>query len=437
MIETTNLHTRRDLLRAGFGTLLAFSATLRCPRVVSADAQQALRIADHLSPRNAHRPLRPHTLYIVLHTTEGAESGSLDKVWRQGETHYFVKTDGGILRIIDREKIATHAGRSIWDGHRNIDDYSIGIEVVGYHDRDITDAQTLALRELLRQLKDIYGITDKQVLTHSMVAYGCPNRFFRRDHRGRKRCGMIFARPDVRSRLGLAPGPEHDADVEAGRLIVGDAELYAFLFGHKSAAAAGAAAHAPAPSVQANQTPTESNTVSRDWTPWHIARERYDRPETIYTFPDGKQLRGDQIQNWNKIPDGTRVQVTEGGEELSKPGFLEIGKNGDSARALAGDTFDQATTIYFLPNGLVRTGQDFRSTAASRSLLDHLPPGTRVLVGYVSGGYVLSRRPPSRIAGIRWNYPSTYYRFPDGRIVSGDEIDDTAIPARTRVFYRN
>jgi hypothetical protein len=129
--------------------------------------------------------------------------------------------------------------------------------------------------------------------------------------------------------------------------------------------------------------------------------------------------------------------VTEGGEELPKPGFLEIGKNGDSARALAGDTFDQATTIYFLPNGFVGTGHDLKSTAASRSLLDHLPPGTRILVGYVNGGYVQSRRPPSRIAGIRWNYPSTYYRFPDGRIVSGDEIDDTAIPARTRVFYRN
>ena len=437
MTDTTKRPTRRDLLRAGLGTLLVFPAILRCRWSVSADAQRELKIADYLSPRNAHRPLRPHTLYIVLHTTEGAESGSLDKVWRQGETHYFVKSDGSVLRIIDRDKIATHAGRSMWEGHRNIDDYSIGIEVVGYHDRNITDAQTSALRQLVRQLKDICGIADKRVLTHSMVAYGCPNRFFRRDHRGRKRCGMIFARPDVRSRLGLDPGPEHDVDVEAGRLIVGDTELYAFLFGHKSVAAAGAGAHAPIPNVRTDQTPPESNTVSRDWTPWHIARERYDRPETIYTFPDGKQLRGDQIQNWNKIPEGTRVQVTEGGEELSKPGFREIGKNGDSARALAGDTFDQATTIYFLPNGIVGTGQDFKSTAASRSLLDHLPTGTRVLVGYVSGGYVLSRRPPSRIAGIRWNYPSTYYRFPDGRIVSGDEIDDTAIPARTRIFYRN
>jgi N-acetylmuramoyl-L-alanine amidase len=258
MTETTKRPTRRDFLRAGFGTLLAFSTTLRCRWVVSADAQRGLRIADHLSPRNAHRPLRPHTLYIVLHTTEGADSGSLDKVWRQGETHYFVKSDGGVLRIIDRDKIATHAGRSIWEGHRNIDDYSIGIEVVGYHDRDITDAQTSALRELLRQLKGTYGITDKRVLTHSMVAYGNPNRFFRRDHRGRKRCGMIFARPDVRSRLGLDPGPEHDADVEAGRLIVGDAELYSFLFGHKSVAAAGAGAHAPALNIRTNQTPPES-----------------------------------------------------------------------------------------------------------------------------------------------------------------------------------
>ena len=60
-----------------------------------------------------------------------------------------------------------------------------------------------------------------------------------------------------------------------------------------------------------------------------------------------------------------------------------------------------------------------------------------MLVGYVYGGYVQSSRPPSSIAGIKWNYPSTFYRFPDGRIVSGDEIDRSAIPARTLIFYQN
>ncbi|MEJ2082822.1 MAG: peptidoglycan recognition family protein [Acidobacteriota bacterium] len=109
----------------------------------------SLDIRNHYSPRNRVRPKRPYTWYIVLHTTEGGETGSLRKVWRRGETHYFVTKNGRVYRVVDKSKIATHAGRSMWDGHGPIDNYSIGIEVVGYHDRDITDAQYRAVRELL------------------------------------------------------------------------------------------------------------------------------------------------------------------------------------------------------------------------------------------------------------------------------------------------
>ncbi|MBZ5498809.1 MAG: N-acetylmuramoyl-L-alanine amidase [Acidobacteriia bacterium] len=437
MGTTAEKTTRRELMRLGLGAILTLPAALRRAEAAGTSAATELKITDHLSPKNKRRPLRPHTLYIVLHTTEGAEAGSLDKLWRRGEAHYFVETNGRVLRIIDRAKIATHAGRSMWEGHRNIDNYALGIEVVGYHDREINEAQYAALGDLLRMLQRTYRIADKRVLTHSMVAYGRPNRFHLNDHRGRKRCGMIFARADVRLKLGLAAKPEHDADVEARRLVVADAELYHFLYAPGPvASAAAASARAPAPAVQ---VPAESNLVSRNWTPWHIARERYNQPDTTYVFPDGRKLRGDQIQDWNRIPEGTRVLVAEGESENepSMEGFLEIGKDGDSAQALAGEVFDRESTIYFLPNGLIRTGRDLRSSKASQALLDRLPQGTRVLVGYIYGGYVRSRRPPSSIAGIKWNYPSTFYRFPDGRIVSGDEIDDAAIPAHTLIFYQN
>jgi hypothetical protein len=189
--------------------------------------------------------------------------------------------------------------------------------------------------------------------------------------------------------------------------------------------------------VPAVQVPAESNIITKNWTPWNIARERYDQPDTIYAFPDGKRLRGDQIQDWNKIPEGTRVQVAENENEQPMVGFLEIGKDGDTTRALAGDAFDRETTIYFFPNGLIRTGRDLKSDKTTRVLLDRPPQGTRVLLGYIYGGFVRSRRPPSSIAGIKWNYPSTIYRFPDGRIASGDEIDDSAIPVRTLIFYQH
>ena len=117
-------------------------------------------------------------------------------------------------------------------------------------------------------------------------------------------------------------------------------------------------------------------------------------------------------------------------------GFLEIGKDGDTARAVAGKAYAGATTIYFFPDGLIRTGAELRKRRSTRALLNKAPKGTRVLVGYIYGGHVKTRRPPSSIAGKKWNYPSTFYRLPDGRMLNGDDIDVSDIPGGTLVFYQ-
>lgn len=534
-----------------------------------------LDIADQLSPLNRTRPVRPHTRYIVLHTTEGKDVGSLNKLVRHGEAHYFVALSGKVYRIIDKAKIAKHAGRSMWEGRSTIDNHSIGIEVSGYHNHDITAAQYEALRELIRQVKSIYGIPDDRVLTHSMVAYGVPNRFHDENHRGRKRCGMIFADPKVRAKLGLKSAPDHDEDVMAGRLKVADKELYQFLFatakakpallaqgdettppppdvdaglevasaaepavetvevassqapseppegvGDAPVAAGGATDGAPVAVVAANATPrrnpdsagaaplaaggaergapaseavakpampktkeppaapageapaakpaatpakkpvatpakkvpapakkpakTDPATVKMPSEPpfidsrhtaWQIARERYDSPSTIYEFPDGRRFNGGQIKDWGRIPSGTRVTLGDADDEGAFEGFLEIGKDGNTPRALAGKAYASKTTIYFFPNGMVRTGAELQKGRSYRSLFQKPPKGTRLLVGYVYGGSVKQRRPPAAIAGVKWNYPSTYYRYPDGRILSGDDVNDKSIPVGTLVFY--
>jgi|WetSurSiteA1Bulk_404760.scaffolds.fasta_scaffold08448_4 N-acetylmuramoyl-L-alanine amidase len=426
--------TRRDIMRIA-AALLFVPATVISP--FPARANQ-LRIENRYSPLNKKRPRRPNTRYIVLHTTEGDEEGSLRKIVRFGEAHYCVGISGRIYRIIDKAKIAKHAGRSMWEGRSSVDKHSIGVEVVGYHNKDISDDQYAALRELLRQLKGVYRISDKNILTHSMVAYGRPNRFHNDNHRGRKRCGMIFARPDVRARLGLESKPAFDADVKAGRLRVGDRELYSFLFsaGPKATlvAAAGKPVASPAPPIE---TPSESSIIGANWTAWNIARERYNDSSTVYLFPNGRRFYGDQIQDWARIPAGTRVLLTEMEDTQPFEGFLEIGKDGDTPQALAGTAYAKATTIYFFPDGLIRTGAELKKRRSTRKFLDDSPKGTRVLVGYVYGGHVRTRRPPSSIAGEKWNYPSTYYRYPDGNMLNGDEIDVASVPAGTLVFYQD
>ncbi|MDP8213776.1 MAG: N-acetylmuramoyl-L-alanine amidase [Candidatus Euphemobacter frigidus] len=381
-----------------------------------------MEITSYYSPRNRERPLRSRTDYIILHTTEGPARGSLRKVRRNGETHYFVNTDGHVYRIISKERVAFHTGRSMWGGKTNLDNRSLGIEVVGYHNKNITTAQYQALRELLRQLQSIYHIPDERVLSHSMIAYGVPNTWHKHSHRGRKRCGMLFARESVRKKLGLDKKPRYDPDVKAGRLVVGDPYLAKVLYGREREVKTGVGRF----------TADNANIIAAGRTAWDIAGDRYNSAGVLYRFPDGKELRGDQIIAWKKLTAGTIVVLGERQRENELEQIKVIGWDGKSAREIAGDEYDNRATIYFLPDGRIRRGDEL-----TKSELAALPVKTRLLVGYIDGGYITARRSAFDICGSRWKLPDTFYRFSDSSIVSGSQITDKAIPEQTRIFFRN
>lgn len=184
------------------------------------------------SPRNPERKIRQSTELIVLHTTEAPAKSSLNKLSERGEAHFCVTEEGQIYRIVDRDREAFHAGRSMWNGKEDVDKFSIGIECVGYHDKPMPPAQIAAIRDLVAELKAMYRLGDSQVVCHSHVAYGAPNKWQKRNHRGRKRCGMLFAMPSVRAQLNLKTKPKLDRDVQARRLTVGDEYLSKVLYGN-------------------------------------------------------------------------------------------------------------------------------------------------------------------------------------------------------------
>ena len=157
-------------------------------RAAGVDASDRYR-----SPRNPERKIRKTTELIVLHTTEAAERGSLNKLSERGECHFCVTESGAIYRIVDRDREAFHAGRSMWNGKEDVDKFSIGIECVGHHDKAMPVVQLKAIRDLVKDLKAMYSIPDDRVVCHSHVAYGAPNKWQKKKHRGRKRCGMLFA----------------------------------------------------------------------------------------------------------------------------------------------------------------------------------------------------------------------------------------------------
>ena len=354
------------------------AVTLMCLSVLDASAFSFW--SGYTSGYNRTRPLRPSTGYIILHTTEGGSKGALRKLSDLGEAHYLVAENGHIYRILDDRKLAYHAGRSMWQGRENLDQYSVGIEVAGYHNIPINESQCRALRELLDQLKQKYGITDDRVLTHSMVAYGAPNRWRPYSHRGRKRCGMQFADTGMRQRLGLFRKPLTDPDVVAGRVKVGDAYLAQKLYG-----------------------PTWAQQLPRPGPPDYTAAGIYAKPAA-----------GVAAAQRPAAPSRALRMISQAGQ---------------SPASLVGDIYDDAETLYIYPSGNVMKG-----SLLSDGSFQVLPAGTRILVGYGYCGRVTPQRSPPQVCGSRWSDGQTLYLLPNGSFRKGDAFAIAAVPKNTMVF---
>lgn len=385
----------------------------------------------YLSPRNKERARRDSTQFIILHTTEGEAKPSLRKLSKNGEAHYCVDRDGKVYRIVDRSRVAYHCGVSMWRGRRNLDDVSIGIEVVGYHDRALTSKQYAALRALVLELQQIYGVKDANVMPHAQVAYGTPNRWHPRSHRGRKRCGMGYATPAVRKLLGLGERWLSDPDVKAKRLVVGDAYLAQVLYAKNGDSLL--PYRLPTAKAKAKPTPEAAGprtyVIQKGQTAWDVARDAYNAAGTTYVFPSGARLTGDKIKNWEGIVAGTRVILGVADAEGSPVQTLAKGAH---PRSLVGEAVFADDTWYVRP-----TGGCVQGSKLNAKTLAAMPPGTQILVGYARGGPVTSRRLPSQICPTQWDAPDTFYLIPGKTLQPSGDIDMRRVPPGTFVFYRN
>ena len=130
------------------------------------------------SPNHNERSAPPDML--LLHYT-GMVSGeaALERL-RDPEakvsSHYLVEEDGRIFALVQEERRAWHAGVSFWRGERDINDRSIGVEIVnpghefGY--RPFPSAQVAAVIDLLGDVRARWAIPDNRILGHSDVAPG-------------------------------------------------------------------------------------------------------------------------------------------------------------------------------------------------------------------------------------------------------------------------
>ena len=222
------LHVSRIMVAVALATV---SALAQC----DVD-ESALDVSNlYLSPCNNEHKIRTSTELVVLHITEAPAHFALARLSKRGGVHYCITEEGIIYRIVDHNRETFHAGRSMWNGKEDVDKSSIGIACVGFHDKAMGDVQLKATRDLVKALQRMYNIPDDGVVCHGQVAYAAPNKWQSENHRGRTRCGMLFAMPEVRAQLGLVRRPAFDADVRAKRLVADDDDLQRVLYGNGDA----------------------------------------------------------------------------------------------------------------------------------------------------------------------------------------------------------
>ncbi len=389
------------------------------------------KIIDHqsrLNPKFKKVP-RKQTLYVIVHTSELGLSATLRVVARGkrlksgrstpgGHANYVIARDGTTYRMVNKRFRADHAGLSMWNGRQDISSVSIGIELVGYHNAPLTDAQYRSVGLLIKILQKVYGLSDPAVLTHSQVAFGRPNPWFSKDHRGRKRCAKNFDR----DRAGLGPTVDQDPDVRAGRLLP-DPYLADLFYAPGPAVAARVAATGPVPGL-----------ISKERTAWAIAGEEYDCSTTVYVLPNGRRLAGDQIADamgWHLLPVNTRVLLNQEERHAENPAPENpIKRITDrmTAWSHAGPAYKFDSTIYFLPFGAVQPGSRIFDW-------DDLPLNTRLIVGYQGPFVITGNKTAYRIAGQKYKARTTVYYLPPGQVKTGAEISNFGrLPKGTQLY---
>ncbi len=140
-----------------------------------------MNILHRPSPNFNDRPIDKEGMIdtIIIHYTAMPCDTSLDRLCdksAQVSAHYLIDEDGSLYQMVADNKRAWHAGVSYWQGRDNVNDNSIGIELVNLgHEYGYTDfptEQIAVLCELLGRLTARYDVVASKIVGHSDIAPG-------------------------------------------------------------------------------------------------------------------------------------------------------------------------------------------------------------------------------------------------------------------------
>ena len=138
-----------------------------------------MKIYNYYSPNfnNKKRPLNSIKTIIIHYTGMQSERESIKKLCSpksKVSCHYLINRNGQIFNLVKDKNIAWHSGKSMWGKHKNLNNRSLGIELVNKGHRhgyqSFTKIQILKLIKLCKYLKKKYRIKNKFILGHSDIA---------------------------------------------------------------------------------------------------------------------------------------------------------------------------------------------------------------------------------------------------------------------------
>lgn len=130
------------------------------------------------SPNQDARPAGVRPSLVILHYTGMASAGAAIARLRDPaakvSAHYVIDEDGSLISLVPEARRAWHAGIAGWRSLSDINNHSIGIELVNPgHDlgyRPFPKAQIAALVALGAELRDRHALPPEAVIGHSDVA---------------------------------------------------------------------------------------------------------------------------------------------------------------------------------------------------------------------------------------------------------------------------
>ena len=113
---------------------------------------------------------------VIIHAT-ATESKESPLAWlcnpeSKVSAHYLIDTLGAIYHLVHEQNVAWHAGVSEWDSQANVNQFSIGIELVNPNDgkTEYPAAELESCADLVSDICQDNGITTKNVVGHCDIS---------------------------------------------------------------------------------------------------------------------------------------------------------------------------------------------------------------------------------------------------------------------------